>query len=67
MKGQALNFDEISTKDLVRELTKREGISQIWMEPRKQEIRGTNNQSHPDFSCYRLKNAFVTMAFIKFR
>ena len=38
MKGQALNFDEISTKDLVRELTKREGISQIWVEPENKKL-----------------------------
>ena len=38
MKGQALNFDEISTKDLVTELTKREGISQIWVEPENKKL-----------------------------
>ena len=38
MKEQPLNFDEISTKDLVRELTKRKGISQIWVEPENKKL-----------------------------
>ena len=38
MKGQPLNFDEIPTKDLVRELNKREGISLIWVEPENKKL-----------------------------
>ena len=38
MKGQALNFDEISTKVLARELNNRERISQIWVEPENKKL-----------------------------
>ena len=38
MKGQPLNFDEISTIDLDRDLNKREGISQIWVEPENKKL-----------------------------
>lgn len=38
MKGQALNFDEISTKDLVSELVKREGVSEAWVEPGNKKL-----------------------------